>query len=118
MNNMIEGMTILNKSMIMIPNPFFAKLSVSCCFLMCLSIFYISMVKDTDKFKTIRVLEGILLAASLFAIVGMILGFVYLAPSGEYEYTVLIDDSVTANELLLKYDVKKIIGSKYVITDK
>lgn len=76
------------------------------------------MLKDTDKFKTIRIMEGIMLAASLSTIIGMILGFVYLAPSGRYEYTVVIDDSVTANELLLRYDVKETVGSKYIITDK
>ena len=61
---------------------------------------------------------GVILAIPAGLIAGTITEKIVAAPTGRYEYKVLIDDSASLTEFYEKYDLISVEGQIYIIRDK
>lgn len=117
---MLEGIEILNKVEIM-ESPMWIAIAIIVCFVLILvsiAIFFVNVITDflDDKWwitALIIVLSyiGILLMSNLDK-------NLLIEPTGKYEYQVTIDDSVSINEFLEKYEIIEVNGKIYTIREK
>lgn len=104
---MIEGITVLSQSQLTDPN---------------ITVFVIVFMIVTVLSIILGLICNNLSVALIVIIIGTILSAyvssTYGEPNGKYKYKVLIDDSVSVNQLLEKYEIVTHEGSVYTITDK
>lgn len=78
-------------------------------------IFFVAAIKEDDP---AFVMLGAIIASFVGLIVGTIVEKITEEPTDRYEYKVLIDDSVSANEFYEKYDLISVEGQIFTIRDK
>lgn len=118
--NMLEGIEILNKVEIMESPEWIAIVSLICLIgiLVGVVIFCINIFTDfLDDKWWINALLIILNYIGILLMAGLDKDLL-IEPTGEYKYQVTIDDKVSMNEFLEKYEIIEINGKIYTIRDK
>lgn len=117
---MLEGITVLSQENIVILGKF--HLAVYC---IAFSLMFIIMITDSIKnnFGNIKyilcdVIYGIMVSAVAAFIPLMILKDINTVQTGKYEYTVIIDDSVSFTEFTDRYTIIEQNGDVFVIKEK
>ena len=117
---MLEGIEILNKVEIMESPMWISVVGLVFCVL-----FFISfMAAIMDAFKDFSdghlwiFALGIVISYITIIIMSNVNKQLKTEPTGQYEYQVTIDDSVSINELLEKYEIVEVNGKIYIIREK
>lgn len=117
---MLEGINILNKVEIMEP-PMWVSVVIIVLFiisLLSLGMGIVDAIEDiTDGHTWIFIVVTIVAYLALI-IMGNVDKQLLTEPTGVYEYQVTIDDSVSMNEFLEKYEIIEVNGKIYTIREK
>lgn len=115
---MLEGIEILEKIEITSPSDFSISILIFSIVWLLLS-FVAILIGSVINSETLASGGGITCFISLLLIlIGLCICSIHQVPTGEYKYTVIIDDSVTINEFYERYNVIAKNGKIWTITDK
>lgn len=119
--NLLDGVTILDQSPIMIPAfnmvfdnavmpIFYIVLFFSCALF--ISLFCKNFAKKT------KWIFGILSSISILAFIGFFLSLIITVPTGKMEYKVTIDENVSFTHMYDHYEIVNQEGTIYTIREK
>lgn len=114
---MLEGITILNQVEILQWRPHAIFACIMCFILLCVFAITVAVGACIDRGKLICVF-GILGFALFMIILLSIVNSQPSIPTGRYEYTVIIDDSVSFTDLYEKYNIVEQNGQLWTLRDK
>lgn len=117
---MLEGIEILNKVEIMEP-PMWISIAGLVCFVWLLGgiiLFFINVITDFLEDKWWIAFLIVIVSCLGISAMSVLNKNLLTEPTGIYEYQVTIDDSVSMNEFLEKYEIIDVKGKIYTIRDK
>ena len=114
---MIEGIEILNKTPIMIPNNKFLLFGFIITIIACI-VGYIETKINVEN-ERLSYITITVFGLCLFAILVMAILYKEVKiPSDRYQYEAIIQDDVSINEVYKHYDVIEKKGKKWILGDK
>lgn len=112
---MMNGVEVLTQTEIMAKNPIIETVGIIATILMVIFVLIalFALIDNKDILSIVAaIIAGVTITAS---IVCAILWETALVSTGEYEYQVTVDDSVSMNEFYEKYEVISVEGKIYTI---
>lgn len=115
---MLEGITILNQSEIMTKPEWTQTVAIISMILMLVFLFASLCFLITDKEKLGFAMSLLMILSAIASLTFITLEENIEIPTGKYEYQVIIDDNVSLNEFIEKYEIINIDGKLYTIKEK
>ena len=118
MNEVMNGIEILNQIEIMQTPLWIEILFITCCVIMCISFGVGLAAAKSDK----EILAIVFLIIAGVCAIGILISFFCMVfieePTGKYEYDCLISEDVSMTEFYEKYDVIEVNGQIWTIKEK
>lgn len=117
---MLEGITVLSQEEMMVMGSFHQGVFwiTFCVFFSFITIHAIKSNKGEPNYIVSEIVIGLFISLLPALIAPVLFDDVHMVPTGKYEYTVTIDDSVSFTEFTDRYTIIEQNGDVFVIKEK